>query len=80
MKKEESIQKIIPTQELLTEVDSLLVMGGNNGGADPLDRNAIFICGNAKCPTINVGNCVPMCGCPVTNNTTKMDQFTGRKI
>ena len=75
MKKEESIKRIIPTQELLSEVDSLLIMGGNNGGIDPQDRNAIFICSNKDCPVTNEGNCVALCGCIVTNNSTNCTQI-----
>lgn len=54
MKKEEKNQlAVIPTAELLSELDSLVVFGGN-GSVDPLDDNT-------GCTINNVANCGAKC-------------------
>ena len=77
MKKEESIQKIIPTQELLTEVDSLLVLGGFTALPNGNSTN-VPGCGIAQNPKCIInGNCVPQCVCPppATNTSTNCEQI-----
>lgn len=52
--------------ELLSEMESLLILGGLNGKDDDRDNNFLSNCGNdpnTYCGDANCGNCVAQCGC-----------------
>lgn len=56
---EKSIQKVIPSSDLLQEMDELQILGGT----EAVDVDVYFL---SKCTvTTYSGNCVAGCGCSV---------------
>lgn len=67
---EKSIKKVVPTQELLQEMEELEVLGGS-GGNDV----AVYALSNCK-PTYS-GNCVVQCGCTISKDDEDDDDGKG---
>lgn len=61
-----SKNKVIPTQELLSELEELEILGGSSAEDVHVHVNSVV-----GCNVTNTGNCVAQCACttPPTKNT-----------